>query len=88
MARRGGATARAKLHETDRSWMKYRRCELCDRPYAANNYRDRKTRIKRWYGVEICAYCRYNAIPQINRAIDLKVLKLRKRHVKDNSSNS
>lgn len=82
MARRRGSTARAKLNALDRSWQKYRQCELCDSAYCANNYIDRKTRIKRWHGVEVCARCRYVVLPAINRAMDLKVVKLRKRHMK------
>lgn len=65
-----------------RAWQKLRRCELCGEPYCANNYPDHKTRVYRWFGFEVCAYCRFKIIPTINRLTGLDVLKVSKKYRK------
>lgn len=71
---------RGNIHNIDNSWHVTRFCQLCDRPYIANNYRDRKTRAKKWKGLEICATCQYKVLPIVSNLIDHKVLKFRKKH--------
>lgn len=58
--------------------LKWRNCGLCGRPYCCNNYPDRKTRISRYRGVEICAFCKYNCIKYIPKLEKLKVIKIKK----------
>lgn len=61
-------------------WQIHRNCELCGKDYVANNYQDRRTRIKRWKGVEICAWCQFNIVKMVPRLVELGIVKLRKEH--------
>lgn len=71
--RRRGQEAR------DTSWQKWRECGLCGSQYCANNYADRKTRIAKWRGVEVCAHCKHTVIKMMPRLEELKVVKTPKK---------
>ena len=60
------------------SWKKWRICAVCENAYCANNYQDHRTRIQRFRGVEICAYCRFHCIKHLPRLQELGVIKLKK----------
>ena len=49
----------------DISWHVYRRCELCGGLYCSNNHTDRKVRIRRWQGFEVCTQCEIFSIRRI-----------------------
>ena len=55
----------------------WRKCKLCKRPYAANNYQDGKTRVYRWRGIEVCAHCRYNCLKYLPRLQKLGAIKIK-----------
>lgn len=54
-----GKPKRAGLHSIDQSWLKYRNCDICGRPFCVNNYADRRVRVPRYRGRIICSFCRY-----------------------------
>lgn len=58
----------------------YSICGLCDRQYCTNNYEDRKVRLQRWHGVEICAHCKCYVLPGIRKVMALKIVKFTKAH--------
>lgn len=71
---------RRGLPVDDRSWMKFKNCELCGRPYCVNNYSDHKTRLRKWQGFIICAYCQFSGVKMINQLVKAGVLKYTKDH--------
>jgi hypothetical protein len=73
---------RRGLDTPDRSWMKFRNCELCERPYCCNNYADHKVRVYKWQGYEVCAYCRFGAVKMLNQLLQMGVVKFTKAHKK------
>lgn len=60
--------------------LKFRHCELCGRQYCCNNSEDRKVRVTKWHGIELCAHCRHNVLPGVRRLMDRKIIKLGKKY--------
>ena len=51
-----------RVSETlDRSWVKYARCKICRRRFVANNYADRKVRLRdlKIGGLLFCPWCKH-----------------------------
>lgn len=59
-------------------WQIWRICDVCQQSYCANNYADHKVRIKKWKGLEVCAYCRIHILKNLPRLMELGILKFTK----------
>jgi hypothetical protein len=61
-------------------WQVWRTCDLCGKPYCANNYADKKVRVKRWKDIEICAYCYIHVIKNLKPLFERGIIKLAKKY--------
>lgn len=76
--------ARKRQKREDKSnvaeWQVWRTCDLCEEAYCANNYADRKVRVKKWHGLEVCAFCINRTLKGLPRLMELKIVKFTKKH--------
>jgi len=59
-------------------WKIWRTCEVCEQRYCANNYQDRKVRLHRFRGIELCARCQYSCVKYLPKLQKLGAIKIKK----------